>query len=97
MPNPLRARLNGARNLRNGPGKGRPKGRRNAVNAEVRAIARKLVLDPRFQRVLRAKMNDGTLHPSVMVMLYYYAFGKPAEVVETIPPVPVRIVHQYSA
>jgi hypothetical protein len=46
--------------------------------------------------VLKEKLADCSLHPSVQVMLWYYAMGKPKETVETVPVVPVRIEHVYA-
>ena len=64
-------------------------------DAEIMRLSKQLLLDPTYRRNLRSRLRSGRLQPGVEVALYYYAFGKPKEVVETIQPVPVRIVHEY--
>lgn len=70
--------------------------KKNPIDVQVRRISKRIILDRRHQEMIRKKMFDGTLHPSMMVLLYYYGFGKPKETVETTPPVPVKIVHEYT-
>ena len=67
-----------------------------AKDKEVRRLTRKMVMDPVHRRTLMEKLRDCTLHPSMMVLIYQYAFGKPKETVEVVPPSPVRIVNQFS-
>lgn len=76
---------------RHGSGHHKPK-----VSDKVRDIATKLVEDPQYNRTLLEKLRDGTCHPSVISMLYYYAYGKPKEELDLKQPVPVRIVHEYA-
>ncbi len=60
------------------------------------AFSRALLSRPAFLKNLEAKMDDGTVHPSILNTLFYYAYGKPAETVETKQIVPVRIEHVYA-
>lgn len=76
-------------------GRGSTQDRKDA--AEVRKLSRKMVLDPVVQASLLQKLQDGTAHPSVISMLYAYAFGKPIEIAEiTTKTVPVRVEHVYA-
>lgn len=76
-------------------GRGTTQDRKDA--AEVRKLSRKMVLDPVVQASLLQKLQDGTAHPSVISMLYAYAFGKPVEIVEqTTKVVPVKVEHVYA-
>lgn len=76
-------------------GRGTTQDRKDA--AEVRKLSRKMVLDPVVQAALLQKLQDGTAHPSVISMLYAYAFGKPVEIVEqTTKVVPVKVEHVYA-
>lgn len=96
MPNPTRRPHSAASraNLKRGGSPGRPK--ETGETREARRISRKLLLNPQYQTKLRRKLHDGSIHPSVEVMLWYYGFGKPKETIETTPPAPVRIVHEYA-
>lgn len=83
-----------AKNLKKGDnhgnkGRGTSQDRKDA--AEVRKISRKLILDPAYQRNLTEKLRDGTAHPSVQSMLWYFAFGKPVDTNDDKPVVPVNI------
>lgn len=72
---------------RGGNVKAMQEGRKNA--AEVRKISRKLILDPVYQAKLKEKLQDGSLHPSMQSLLFYYAFGKPVETEVEKPVTPV--------
>jgi hypothetical protein len=86
-----KANLNGNRGI-NSPG--RPKS--TPADKEVKRISKKLLLNPTYQRNLRLRLKDGKIQPGVEVMLWYYAFGKPTEIIETKQIVPVRLVHEYA-
>lgn len=64
------------------PGPGRPKGVPNKVTQEIREAARKLLEGPRYLEARLRRLESGKLHPSVEVLLYHYAYGKPKEVVQ---------------
>lgn len=70
-------------------GRGTAQDRRDAE--EVRKISRKLVLDPVYQKTLREQLQEGRAHPSVQSMLWSFAFGKPKELEDSKPAVPVQI------
>lgn len=70
--------------------KGRSKEARKEAE-EVRKISKKLITDKVYQAKLIEKLQDGTLHPSMQAMLWYFAFGKPMETQDEKTPVPVRL------
>lgn len=95
MPNPNKARGAKSRaNLKRGGVKGGDT-RPSEQDKEVRRISRKLLLAPAYQARLQARLESGTLQPGVEVMLWYYGFGKPVEIIETKQVVPVKIQHEY--
>lgn len=63
---------------------------------EIKKIARKMLSHPEFRKNLQTKLNDLSLHPSVITTLLYYAHGKPKEELEVKQITPVRIEHHYS-
>lgn len=64
------------KNLRPGPGPGRPKGSPNRATREVRALAQRLVLDPQYQAALWRRLCRGRAGP-LEPLLWKYAFGEP--------------------
>ena len=64
---------------------GRPKGAKNRISRDVRQVARSLIEDEVYLRRLRERLHSGEVSPPVETMLWYYAFGKPAETVELGP------------
>ena len=67
---------------------GRPRGVPNKATQEIRAVARALVTRPAYVAEVRRRLLEGTLAPGMETLLWYYAYGKPKEVVETrtVPP-----------
>lgn len=65
--------------------KGRARGTRNKATLEAREFAACLINDPEYQRRLRERLLAGTAGP-IEVTLFYYAWGKPIERVETGAP-----------
>lgn len=61
---------------------GRPKGVPNKVTLEIREAARQFVEDPAGQAKLLEQYQQGNLNPSVLQMLYHYAYGKPKDAIE---------------
>lgn len=95
VASPLKARSAKSKaNLKKGGSPGRAK--TTEQEKEVRRISKKLLLNPTYQTNLKKRLNDGRLQPGIEALLYYYAFGKPPETVETKQVVPVRIQHQYA-
>jgi hypothetical protein len=93
MATPLRSR--GAKslaNLKRGGTNRRPK---KSVSDEARRLSRKLLSDPTYRKTLNKRLRAGTIQPGVEALLYYYAYGKPKETIETTPPADIKIVHQY--
>jgi hypothetical protein len=65
---------------------GRPKGRKNNVTGEVRALAQALVRDPKYMEAFRQRWREGSLPPAVEAMVWHYAWGKPHERVQVDTP-----------
>lgn len=84
------------RHLKAGKGGKRPGAGRKAEDDPSRKISRSLIMRPLYQANLADQLDRGVLHPSVQCMLWYYALGKPKEVIETKQVTPVRIVHEYT-
>src|SRR5713101_5681559 len=61
---------------------GRPKGRLNTGKLLLREIAAMVVTDAQVQETLLKQARNGTLHPSVMVALFWTHGGKPVSSVE---------------
>jgi len=61
---------------------GRPKGRLNTGKLLLREIAAMVVTDAQVQETLLKQARNGTLHPSVMVALFWTHGGKPVSAVE---------------
>lgn len=93
MASPLKARGAKSRaNLKRGGQKGAP---RKSVTDEARRLSRKLLSDPTYRKTLIKRLREGTIQPGVEALLYYFAYGKPKETVETVPPGDVKIIHEY--
>jgi hypothetical protein len=73
-----------ARNIsglkRGGPG--RPKGLPNKVTQEVQEAAAALVDDPAYRERLERDLRARKVAPAIEQMLWYYAKGKPKEIIE---------------
>jgi hypothetical protein len=90
MARPLNRRGAKSRaNLKRTAGPGRKK--ITEQDREIRRITKRLLLDRRYMANLRARAISGKLQPGVEAMLWYYAFGKPPDVIEAKQVVPVRI------
>jgi hypothetical protein len=72
----------GWNNLKRTAGPGRPKGRQNNATLEAKAVCTHLVDDPIYRERLKARLVAGKLPPAVETMLWYYAKGKPKDVLE---------------
>jgi hypothetical protein len=44
----------------------------------AQAFCRKLIDDPAYQTQLHIRWRNGTIHPTLEVMIWHYAHGKPA-------------------
>lgn len=91
MPNP-----NQARNLKAGKGGTREGAGRKAADDPGRKFWIKMLARPAFIKALQSKIDDMTIHPSVLVAGMYYAHGKPRETIDVKQIVPVRIQHVYA-
>lgn len=81
-------------NLKKGGSPGRRK-----VTAETKAVKRlavRLLNDPVYLKNLKERLQTGRLQPGVETLLYYYAHGKPTEIIETKQITPLRLVHEYA-
>jgi hypothetical protein len=73
--------------------RGRPKGVRNKVTRDVKALAAGILEDPLVQAKLLEPAQRGKLAPAVMGLLFHYAYGKPKETVALeARPAPARLV-----
>ena len=71
-------------NLRRG-GPGRPKGSKNKVTKEIRAIARELLEDEKVQKNLLSRLRRGKAD-KIMWKLYDYGYGVPKQPVQIEGP-----------
>jgi hypothetical protein len=60
---------------------GRQKGTPNKVTVEARQAASEMVNDPFYRRRLLRDLRQRKVAPAVEAMLWYYAHGKPKEIV----------------
>ena len=75
----------------------RPKGSRNKNSLAVREWATGIGEDPKAQARLLADARTGKLHPSVMMALMAYVYGKPRDTVTSesmIPMSEIEDAHQ---
>jgi len=70
---------------------GRPKGSRNKNSLGVREWARTIIEDPKVQARLLADARTGKLHPSVLMVLMTYAYGRPNPRDVPEPETPITI------
>jgi hypothetical protein len=61
---------------------GRQPGSLNRATIEAKEACAALVDDPEYRRSLAERLRTGKLAPAVECMLWYYAKGKPKEIVE---------------
>jgi hypothetical protein len=62
--------------------RGRPPGSANKVDKYTKATVLEMIEDPEYLHKLRKRLILGKLRPAVECMLWYYAKGKPKEMVE---------------
>ena len=91
MPNP-----NMKRSLKAGKGGGGRGAGRIPADDPGRKFWIKMLKRPAFIKALESKIDDMTIHPSVLVAGFYYAHGKPRETIDVKQIVPVKIVHEYA-
>lgn len=60
-------------------GSGRKKGQLNHRTVEAKELAGNLVRSLKYRRMLRTKLEDGTLSPAMEAVLWSYAYGRPTE------------------
>jgi len=61
---------------------GRPKGAKNKVTQEIRALSRSLVEDPEYLAGLKDRLATHSLPPALEQTLWYYAWGKPKDTLD---------------
>lgn len=66
-----------------------------AAAEESRKLSRRLLSDPAYRATLRKRLREGTIQPGVEMGLWYYAYGKPRETIETHEATTVTIEHVY--
>jgi hypothetical protein len=82
--------------LKRTAGPGRPKGSLNKVTLQARAMALKLVKNPKALKRMKEQYEAGKLHPSLVQMFFGYAYGKPKEQIELstdLPEMPTVVNH----
>lgn len=84
--------VNGKPFVKGDPRAGRPKGALNKVTIEAREAASELVDNPEYRAKLAADLQARTVSPAIEQMLWYYAKGKPKEIIEHQGAVPISIV-----
>jgi hypothetical protein len=70
------------KNLKRTAGPGRPKGSKNKATVEAKAACSEIVDDPIYRQNLKKRAQEGRLQPGLEAMLWYYAKGKPKELIE---------------
>ena len=70
---------------------GRPRGSRNKSGLAVREWATGIVEDPQVQARLLADARAGKLHPTVLMVLMTYAYGRPNPRDVPEPETPITI------
>ena len=70
-------------------GPGRPKGRQSDATLEVREAARAIIQRPAYLEKLKERLDAGKA-PHIEQMLWFYAFGRPKDQVQTQGPLTVR-------
>ncbi len=95
QPNLRRGAKATANLRRGGPGRPRLSHAQKAEKKEVRDLCRNM-LDAQYRRNLKKRLRDGKCQPGVEVALWYYAYGKPPETIETKTPTPIRLQHEFS-
>lgn len=94
MASPLQTRgKKSIANLKRGGRHGPPP---KSTTDEARKLSRKLLNDSAYRKALIRRLRAGTIQPGVEALLYYFAYGKPRETIETAHETQVKIVHQYA-
>lgn len=65
---------------------GQNAGTTELTRREAQSFCRTILTSSSYRDKLKAKAESGDLHPSIEVMLWHYAFGKPAEEVTIRTP-----------
>jgi hypothetical protein len=74
---------------------GRKAGTPNKRTAEVEAWARGVLEDPAVRTMIVTQLKNGSLLPPTVALLFYYAYGKPVECVEsTVDMTFAQLVHE---
>jgi len=63
-------------------GPGRKKGVPNKATLEIKAFAKSVLENPTYRANLERRAIRGTLHSSIEVQLYHYAYGVPKQTFE---------------
>jgi len=50
-----------------------------ATRGDIRTWAKRLLESDSYRKTVQQRLENGTLPPQLEVLLYHYAFGKPAE------------------
>lgn len=78
------------------PNAGRRSGTKNKRTVEIETYAKSIIEDPKVQQMMLAQARKGLLPPGVVQMLFYYAYGKPTELIDVEHNVTV-VKHRYGS
>lgn len=73
---------------------GRQKGTPNKATVEIKEAARAFLADEQGQAKMLEQYQRGELNPSVLALLYHYAYGKPKDTLALEKAVPVMVVDE---
>lgn len=76
---------------------GRTKGTPNKRTIEIKDAARTFLADEQGQAKMLEQYQQGTLNPTVLALLYHYAYGKPKDTLALEKAVPVMVVDELTS
>ena len=68
-----------------------------SISRDIGPYAREIVDDPEVRATLLRQAREGCLPVPLMVLMFHYAYGKPAETMQHTGGVDMVVVHKYGA